>query len=348
MSDTYPLPSWPRALGEPLAKAGIRSQPADFRVVEQLRFEPSGTGEHAFLRLRKCGLTSERVARALAGHAGVAPLAVGYAGMKDKHADTEQWFSIHLPGRSDPDWAALELPGCEVVAVTRHHRKLKRGALRGNAFQVILRDVTDGGDLRRRWEHVAGHGVPNYFGPQRFGYGSSNVTAARQMLADSGPRDRFKRGLYISAARAWLFNQVLARRIGDRTWDKCLPGELLQLDGSHSVFNAAQSTLAIERRLRDCDIHPTGPLWGAGDGGVGGQVLALERAVAESEPALCAALTAAGASPQRRSLRAPLRDAALEWIAPAHAVLWFTLPAGSYATSVVRELVAPQAPWDEI
>ncbi len=339
---------WPRAWGEPTVQARLRSQPEDFWVCEQLGFEPTGAGEHAFLRIRKRGLTSEQVARGLACYAGVTRRVVSYAGMKDKQAATEQWFSVHLPGQRGPDWTGLDLAGCELVVATRHNRKLKRGALRGNRFRLRLREVTDGGVLQQRWDRVIKGGVPNYFGPQRFGLDGANVEAARRLFLGDGAEDRFRRGLYLSAARAWLFNSVLAQRVSDGSWDCCLPGELLQLEGSHSVFAVSESTSDIRRRLEECDVHPTGPLWGGGEPGVGAAVVGLEQAAVATEPVLCDGLVRAGLRQERRSLRVSVRAAALEWIAPDEAILSFSLPAGCYATSVVRELVAPQAPWDAI
>ena len=329
-----------------MARACLRSRPEDFQVCEQLGFEPTGAGEHILLRIRKRGLTSEQVARGLASHAAVNRRLVSYAGMKDKHAETEQWFSVHLPGRSGPDWSALELNGSAVVAVIRHNRKLKRGALRGNRFRLTLRQVTDADVLQQRWEQVLAAGVPNYFGPQRFGRGGANVDAARRLFSGNGAADRFRRGLYLSAARAWLFNCVLARRVIEGNWNCCLPGELLALDGSRSVFAVDEPTPELRRRLDSFDVHPTGPLWGAGEPGVSASVLSLERAVVAADPVLCDGLTSAGLRQERRSLRLPVREAELGWPAADEAVLSFALPAGCYATSVVRELVTPQEPWD--
>ncbi|MBS1246986.1 MAG: tRNA pseudouridine synthase, partial [Proteobacteria bacterium] len=138
--------------------------------------------------------------------AGVTRREVGYAGMKDRHAITVQWFSLHLAGRPDPDWGSLP-DGMTVVESTRHSRKLKTGALAGNRFVIVLRDcLGDPGAVKvhcanngawigamdfhdavlRSSEAMRTRGVPNYFGEQRFGYGGGNVAAARAMFAGSG------------------------------------------------------------------------------------------------------------------------------------------------------------------
>ena len=198
------------AFGAPVLAARIRAQAEDFRVEELDGFEASGEGEHLLLTIEKCGMNTAFVAREIAHWAGVAEHAVGYAGLKDRHAVTRQRFSVQLPGREAPDVASLERDGLRVLAQERHRRKLPRGALAGNRFELVLRDVAgDRAAIEERLAQVAAHGVPNAFGEQRFGHGGGNVNKALSMFA--GRRvGREQRSLLLSAARSVLFSSLCA------------------------------------------------------------------------------------------------------------------------------------------
>jgi tRNA pseudouridine13 synthase len=335
------LPDWPRAWGDPPIAAVMRAAPEDFIVDEVLGFAPDGEGEHALLQIRKRGANTEFVARALARHAGVRQGDVSYAGLKDRHAVTTQWFSVHLPGQPDPDWSALESDELRIITSARHSRKLRRGALRANRFRITLRDVAGDDDaLAARLDLIAREGVPNGFGPQRFGRHGDNLARAAEMFAGGRIRDRSLRGLYLSAARSFLFNEVLARRISERTWNVALPGDVMMLDGSHSHFHIDAVDTEIQRRVAAFDIHPTGPLWGRGTSPVSGASLALERSVIARHEEWCRGLEMAGLNHERRSLRLPVK--AMSWLQPEAGTLQvgFELPAGAYATAVMREIVA--------
>ena len=330
----------PYAHGGPPLIAQLRATPADFVVEEVLGYDADGDGEHVLLTVEKTGANSEWVARELARYAGVAALAVGYAGMKDRHAITRQSFSVQLGAQAEPDWAAFPHAEVRVLASARHRRKLKRGALAGNRFALVLRDVQGDRDIAERvLAAIAARGVPNYFGEQRFGRGGANVERAQAMFA--GKRiDRALRGLLLSAARAEVFNAVLAARVERMAWDAPLPGELWSLDGSRSWFGPESWSEALAARLAAFDIHPSGPLWGDGPHPAAEVVAALEQEIAAALPELCAGLASAGLQQERRALR--LHPAALEWSWREDAALelHFTLPAGAYATVVVRELAA--------
>lgn len=343
MNDT--VDELPYAHGRPPLAGCIRSEPADFMVIEELGWQPDGSGEHVFLYVRKTGQNTDWVARRLAAACGVRPEAVSYAGMKDRHAVTEQWFSVQMPGRELPvpctfaGEAAIE--GVEVLDITRNSRKLRRGALAGNRFRIVVRGL-DGppAAVLDRLPAIAAHGVPNWFGEQRFGREGGNVGRARRLLAgELRERDRHKRGLYLSAARAYLFNEYLAVRVADGNWERALPGEVLMLAGSHSVFACPQADAAIIERLARHDLHPTGPLWGAGDSLATDAALAGETALAATEPALCAGLAAEGLRQERRALRLVPAGLCGEALGDEAVCLEFALPAGAYATTVLRELV---------
>lgn len=319
----------------------VRACAGDFQVTELPLVEPAGEGEHAWLLVRKREENTATVAGRLAQLAGVPLRNVGYAGLKDRNAVTEQWFSVHLPGRADPDWQALDSGTITLLAHTRHTRKLRRGALQGNAFRLRLRGLSGDVDgLHSRLQQVAAQGVPNYFGEQRFGRGGSNlVTAARLFDGSAGRLSRHQRGLALSAARAFLFNRVLGRRVTDGSWNGLLPGEALQLAGSHSFFVADTPDAELQRRLQGHDIHPTGPLTGKGEPAVSGACRQLEEDCLAPCAGWVQGLAAAGLKQERRALRVIPDNATWSWPQADELLLEFSLPAGSYATSVLRELV---------
>lgn len=334
---SFEIPEWCYARGRPQASAVMRRSPEDFVVAEILGFDPDGDGEHAMLRIRKRGENSEHVARRLARLAAVRPVAVGYAGMKDRHAVTTQWFTVHLAGRPEPDWSELESDTIEVAEVTRHRKKLRRGALQGNHFVIILRDVSgDGGELASRLEQVRAQGVPNYFGGQRFGH--DNIDRALAMLRGEFRPRRHQRGLYLSAARALLFNVLLSARVGQGSWDRPLAGDVMMLDGTHSIFAISEVDDEIAARCRRHDIHPTGPLPGCGGRQPQSEALAIEQAALQPWEELRAGLEQARVEAGRRALRALPQE--FTWHFQDSALhLSFFLPAGSYATALLRELV---------
>ena len=328
------------ACGKPSAVAVIRRQPEDFRVTERLSFSLDGNGQHVFLLVQKRDLNTDDVSKLLARFANVKQVAVGYAGLKDKHAVTCQWFSVDLAGKPEPPWSELETEDLKVLEVARHSRKLKRGAIAENHFELLLREFKgDPGELEQRLEKINLLGVPNYFGGQRFGRNDSNLKQAEKLMANDSRRvKRHQRSIYLSAVRSFLFNQVLSKRVSDNSWDSPLAGDVFMLDGSHSIFSAEQIDDEIKQRVTEKDIHPTGPMWGAGELITHLEVLELEKQLALDYPQWCVFLEKAGLKQERRALRLPVRG--LEWkLERDNVLLKFELPAGSYATVVLRELV---------
>lgn len=342
-----PVDSPAFALGRPEAAGRIRCSADDFRVEEQLGYQPEGEGEHLWVYLRKRDTNTDWAARALARWAGVSPAAVSYAGMKDRHAVTDQWFSIHLPGRPDPDPSTLAPPELAILGARRHRRKLQRGGLKGNRFHLVVRELRGAVEsIPQRLRRLQALGVPNYFGPQRFGHAGRNVDQARRLFTGELHRiDRHKRGMYLSAARARLFNAVLNRRVADGSWQQGLDGDLMMLDGSHSVFATDALDDVLRDRLARLDIHPSGPLWGRDGSWPGAAALALEQEIGASEPALRDGLIAAGVRAERRALRLALGEAECRLDRDAGTLeLAFSLPAGAYATVVLRELLVVEEP----
>jgi len=338
----------PFAHGGPHLRGVLRVVPEDFIVDEDLGFVPDGTGEHAFVRVEKRNANTEWVARELAHFSGVAAHAVGYAGMKDRRALTRQTFSVHLPGRPDPDWAALLNPEFRVLEASRNSRKLKIGALRGNGFRIVLRNVS--GDRQRFDEQIAAMarlGVPNYFGEQRFGRGGDNVESARRMF--QGRRvQRHERSLLLSAARSFLFNQVLAERVRHGSWKGSVGGDVWMLAGSQSIFGPEPMTDEIAARLSCGDIMPTGPMFGSGVLRTQDAALRFEQAVADDNAELLQGLVVNDLRQERRAL--VLRPVGLSsgWLSERDLELRFSLRKGSYATVVTRELCTATLPEEPV
>ncbi len=330
----------PRAYGEPVLRARMRCVAEDFVVEELDAFPASGEGEHLLLTVRKRGMNTAFAAKRLAAWAGVTEMAIGYAGLKDRHAVTCQRFSVHLPKRVAPDLATLGSDDLEVVDARWHNRKLPRGALAGNRFTLWLRDVEgERAAIEQRLQLVRDHGIPNWFGEQRFGHGGGNVAAALAMFAGRRVR-REQRSLLLSAARSELFNRVLAARLADGSWNRGLEGEVWVLAGSRSVFGPEAWSEALAQRLAAFDIHPSGPLWGEGELRSTGPCRELELAALADGDAgtLRAGLAQAGLKQERRALRIKAEGFDWEWSPDGDLRLSFALMPGSYATALLHEL----------
>ncbi len=329
----------PRAYGEAPGSGRIRSEPEDFRVTEIPLVTPDGEGEHCWLYIRKRNTNTSWVASQLAGFAGVQQKVVSYAGMKDRNAVTEQWFSVQLPGREDPDWQAINNEEFEVLEARRHSRKLKTGALRGNRFSVRVRDVeADTVQVEARLTQLK-QGFPNSFGPQRFGRNGDNLVQAQRLFARPKARvSRNKRSIWLSSVRSALFNRVLAARIEAGNWNRPLAGDAFQLEGRSAVFAAKDIDAETAGRCAAGEIHPTGPLCGSGDTMVSGEAAALEQAVLAPFQDWIDGLGAFRMNHARRALRVIPGDLAWTQEADDRWLLEFSLPAGSYATSLLYEV----------
>ncbi len=335
MSEPLPL-----AHGVPVLSGRIRTTPEDFIVEEIDAFQATGSGEHLLLTIEKRGTNTAHAAARIARWAGVPPMAVSYAGLKDRHAVTRQRFSVHLPKRVAPELAGLDSTDMRVTKSEWHAKKLPRGALAGNRFEIVVRElVGDAGAVDARLRAMAAQGVPNYFGEQRFGRFGDNVGNALAMFGGRRvPREQ--RTLLLSAARSELFNQVLGARVANGTWNRGLAGEVWMLDGSRSVFGPEPWTEALAARLADFDIHPTAPLWGRGNLRTADAARALEEdAIADVRSmALRAGLEAAGLAQERRATRLRPQQLAWEWLDDGALKLRFVLPPGTYATTLLAEL----------
>ena len=335
--------------------AEIKSQADDFIVKENIAVEFSGEGEHCWLYIKKHECNTDWVAQQLAKFCGVKKMAVAYAGLKDRHAVTSQWFSVQLPGKPTPDLTEFEsifsakdtAESVQVLQSFRHNRKLQRGVLKSNFFKITLRDLSDSSDemfdlLKQRCDEIAKKGVPNYFGLQRFGRNYKNLDQAIKLF--SNPRFRLakhKRGIYLSAARSWMFNHILSERIKLNVWNKRVAGDVFMLDGKTACF---KDEITDEERIHETNerlsinvIHPTAMLWGEGDVMVKSQAAELELAVIDQFPVYRDGLIAARLQVLRRACR--VIPGQLESCRENdNFVVSFSLPPGSYATMVLSEI----------
>jgi tRNA pseudouridine13 synthase len=329
--------------GKPLSKGILRSQMSDFKVFEQLPFLPCGEGEHLFIHVRKTGANTLFVARELAKYFKVKEQLVSYAGLKDRFAITQQWFGVHVPGKQVYDLSDLAIEGVEVLDAKRHNKKLRTGALTGNRFELILRDVSNLKALTQRWHEITEQGVPNYFGEQRFGIDGGNIDRALALFSGTKVKDKKKRGMYLSAARSAIFNQVISKRIDENKFNTLLIGDVLMLAGTQSVFIHETLESSIEQRFIDKDLDITAPMWGAGELMTQGEALQLEQNIAEENIAFCQGLPRFGLKQERRRIRLTISDTDIEVIPTAEdsnqVKVSFFLPAGCYATTVLRELL---------
>lgn len=321
----------------PQSTALLKQQCADFIVKEDLGYEMSGEGEFVALKVRKTGATTLFVGEKLAKFAGVSERNMGYAGLKDRQAVTEQWFCLQMPGRETPDFSRFELEGVEILTVTRHNRKIRTGSLRGNYFEILLRGAQPTDELKTRLDLVQNVGFPNYFTEQRFGHDGYNLTQAlRWAQGEIKVKERKKRSFYLSAARSEIFNLVVAARIEQGVANRILPNDILQLNGSHSWFQVAEdeNSTALEARLAHNDILLTGPL-------IGEPNLAaadIENTIVAQHDAFAPLMKQEKMKAARRPLLMRAQDFHWQFIEEG-LKLNFYLPAGSYATALVRELV---------
>jgi tRNA pseudouridine13 synthase len=324
---------------EPTTKGRLKAQNSDFRVDEIMPVQTSGEGEHLWLMIEKEGSNTDWVAQQLAKHAAVKSMAVSYAGMKDRHGITTQWFSLHLPGMEDPDFSTLATDEFKILKKVRHNRKLKRGTLSGNRFQIRITELS--GDiisLEDRLQKIKQSGVPNYFGEQRFGRDMGNLSKAEKMFnREFKKMKKQQRGLYLSSARSWIFNQVLSVRIQQGSWLSPMQGEVYMLNAKSACF-ISEDNEAEKQRLLDQEINLSACMWGEGESMATAQVLELEKLVADEFKNLAEGLQSARLKQERRSMR--LVPENMSWnIKDDVLEIKFDLPAGTFATMVLRECV---------
>ncbi|HEA25879.1 MAG TPA: tRNA pseudouridine(13) synthase TruD [Ectothiorhodospiraceae bacterium] len=332
------------AHGIPIGSALMRTEPEDFVVTEELGFEPTGEGEHAFLIIRKRNTNSEWVARQIAKLVDVKKMDVGFAGMKDRRAVTTQAFTVKITGKSEPDWSELNLnqdgEQIEVISSTYHQRKLKRGELLGNRFNITLRQV-DGerSEIEQRLELIRQRGFPNYFGEQRFGFDGNNLLSAAKMFSrEMKVKDRAKRGIYLSAVRSYLFNRLLSLRVEADNWQQVIAGDWVWTTEDTRGFTFDNGNPKHVELLGQNRLIVGGPLWGDGRALTQGEALQFEQQISEPEHFWIEGLKAARMDQSRRALQVKVDDLQWHWNDSKKLSIEFSLPSGSYATSLLREI----------
>lgn len=327
--------------GQPSSSADIRTENSDFIVQEILPFTMTGEGEHHLLYIQKDGLNTVEVAERLSKFAKVHPRDVSYAGQKDKNAVTEQWFCVRIPGKETPEWHSLNGERLTVLEATRHNKKLRIGALSGNRFKLTLRNVTAMPALLDRLEQIKHIGVPNYFGEQRFGNNGANIDKARAMFAGKKVKSSNQKAMFLSAMRSLVFNQVAQYRLAEKQLTP-IAGDCVMLAGSRSFFTVEAWDDELLGRLASQDIQLSAPLWGEGDLPATAEAAALELAALAGFDDDLAGLAKFGLKQERRPLL--LRPDNFSWqlLSDDTVALDFILPAGAFATSVLRELAQYQ------
>ena len=367
---------------QPLLKhATYKAHTTDFIVNELLPLEFTGEGEHLWLHIQKSGMNTAYLAKLLSEWADIPLRDVGFSGLKDRHALTTQWFSLRIPKKQLPDseFAPVDIGANESITILEqqwHNKKLNRGTHRANQFTITLRDIqfadlevtaseqdlsakqSDKSAVEQHLANISTTGVPNYFGPQRFGRSGNNIREALSLFArpvpearppsNKGKRKRVPREqntMELSAARSLIFNEILAARVRDGSWNNGLAGEVFNLDGSGSIFASDEIDDTLRARLESGDIHPTAVLWGTGNEKVSGKAAAMEADTVAHSPLLtqlATGLEQRDIKAQRRALRLPIEALSWEWQDTEGGqilILNFTLTTGSFATSVLASLV---------
>lgn len=343
------LPELAYLYGKPESTGLLRSEMSDFKVFEILPYQPNGEGEHLYIHIRKTGANTVFVARELAKYFNVKEGLVSYAGLKDRFAVTEQWFGVHVPGKAVFDLSDLSIEGVEVLSYKRHNKKLRTGALSGNNFELTLKNVTHLEAFEKRWQKILSEGVPNYFGEQRFGIDGGNIEKSIALFSGTKVKDKKKRGIYLSAARSYLFNQVIDARIQLDVFNKPSLGDVMMLAGTQSVFLVDELDASIKQRFIDKDIDITAPMWGAGELMTVGDPKALESKIANDNNEISIGLPRFGLKQERRKIRLNISKANIEILNDSNITtpesdtssvkIKFFLPSGCYATTVLRELI---------
>ena len=325
-------------LGTPQQTGRLKAEFTDFIVREELGYPLAGEGEFVAVKVRKTNANTLFVGEQLAKFVGISAKNMSYAGLKDRHAVTEQWFCLHLAGKETPDFSTFECEGIEILEVTRHNRKIRTRALEGNYFELLLRDVVETDELKQRLNQLQEIGFPNYFTEQRFGRDGHNLTQAQRWASgEISVKDRKKRSFYLSAARSEVFNLVVSQRIADQQMQTVLLGDYLQLAGSNSFFEVkAEDLMQSQQRLDENDVLLTAPLIGENSLEQNGNE--CEKAIVAQHENLINLMKKERMNAARRAILCKPQD--LRWqFEPEGLRLTFFLNSGSYATGLVRELI---------
>lgn len=334
--------------GLPGVGGRLRAQPEHFEVVEIPLYEASGEGEHLYVNITKVGLTTRQVQCDLAQLFGLKQSGVGLAGLKDKRARTTQTFSIHL-GIKDPEFARQsaerieEALGVHVNWAKFHRNKLRTGHLLGNHFSIVVSDLEC--DVReavercsRISEALKRRGLPNFYGPQRFGTEGGNVEQGIGILQGSVTRrDRWLCRFLVSSVQSYLCNLYLAERLQRGMFDQLMMGDVAKKHDTGGIFEV-ESVEAEQPRYAAQEISFTAPIFGPKMRQAQHESGALEASVLRQTSVALEDFARSGAKGTRRMGRLLVDD--LTCVTRADALVFhFSLPKGAYATTVLREFI---------
>lgn len=330
--------------GRPTVTGTYKQQPSDFQVTELLDVTADEAGEHQWLWVYKKGANTTFVARQLAEFAGVSERDVSYAGQKDRQAETWQWFSVQLPGKALLDWQQLEHAEFRIERALIRSKKLKLGLHQGNAFRLRLRDINDVEELQSRWQSIVESGVPNYFGEQRFGREGQNLNKAYAWLSGEISNkkarkwSRQQQGMLLSSARSYVFNELLSTRIRENRL-KPEVGDFMILNGSRSFFQVEQLDATLSQRWQTSDIQLSGPMPGGYPEPWQAHLSSFEYEQLQRYAVWVEGLRQKRVDLARRPLILKPQQASLEVVDESTVDVMFSLAKGSFATSVLRELI---------
>jgi tRNA pseudouridine13 synthase len=317
----------------------IRVRDEDFEVEEVPSYEPCGTGDHLYLWIEKRGVAPEFFARRVAQQLGTHPGNVGTAGLKDRHAVTRQWVSV--PKECEANVAKLGGDGIRVLKTARHTNKLKPGHLRGNRFRILIRDANRDANVDTVLDRIRANGMPNFYGPQRFGRDGGTVELGLQCLAGKAPK-RIRPFLFrfaLSAVQSLLFNDYLSRRMRDNLFRTVLTGDVMAKWPVGGMF-VAKDVPAEQARFDAKEIVTAGPMFGKKTYPAEGVAAEREADVLRDNGLSLGSFGGFGklVMGTRRHNLVYLDDLASAW-EPDGLRLSFTLPAGSYATVLLAEVM---------
>ncbi len=327
----------------------IKVRPEDFEVEELPAYQPCGQGEFLYLWVEKRDMGAEYFFRRIAQRLGIPLGEVGSAGMKDRHAVTRQMISV--PASIADRLPQIEGDGIRLLNINRHGNKLRPGHLHGNRFRILIREVNPQGSeiIPQLAERIRNLGLPNYYGPQRFGLDGETVKLGLGLLGGPGseivPMRNSKRvspwfrRLALSAAQSALFNHYLGQRLTDGLIRRVLPGDVMSKWPFGGIF-VVENLESEQARFDAREIVSTGPMFGR-------KMFKAESEAAKREAAV---LADAGLSQDsflgfgkllqgtRRKNLIYIDDLEVESL-PEGVRLSFSLPAGSYATVLLREFM---------
>jgi tRNA pseudouridine13 synthase len=328
--------------GVPHQTGIIKSQADDFHVIENLGFEPCGDGEHLFLHIEKTNLTTQDLIDHIAREYSVKARDIGYSGLKDKLAVTQQWLSVHLPGQMN----STEIPSSSHYKLLQygwHNKKIRSGSHRSNSFEAMVRNVVElPNQTQQQIDDVKAFGMANYFGEQRFGARQDNVERAIHSFTNerrARKLSRTKRSLYISALRSFLFNQILSQRIEQKHWHQPLLGDVFMLSGSHSLFSDEIDGSILDRYQQQ-DISSAVSLYGSGSSMLSETALALEEAVFHQYTEIVECLDTQKVKLQMRTTRVPVQDFDVVHDSDTQTLkVCATLPSGCFFTTLLKHFI---------